>query len=57
MRAHTRRARRLRNCRRDAHDAEQVESLWPSLAEIPVNVDQTLAEPDAPDDEFIYWPN
>jgi uncharacterized sulfatase len=41
----------------DAHDAEQVGSLWPSLAEIPVNVDQTLAEPDAPDDEFIYWPN
>jgi uncharacterized sulfatase len=30
----------------ESHDAEQVESLWPSLA-----------EPDAPDDEYIYWPN
>jgi uncharacterized sulfatase len=40
-----------------AHDAEQVESAWPSLAELPVNVDKTLAEPDAPDDEYIYWPN
>jgi len=41
----------------DAHDAEQRESLWPSLTENPVNVDKTLAEPDAPDDEYIYWPN
>jgi hypothetical protein len=34
-----------------------VESLWPSLTENPVNVDKTLAEPDAPDDEYSYWPN
>jgi uncharacterized sulfatase len=40
-----------------AHDAEQAESLWPSLTENPVNVDKTLAEPDAPDDEYVYWPN
>ncbi len=40
-----------------AHDAEQAESLWPSLVENPVNVDKTLAEADAPDDEYIYWPN
>ena len=40
-----------------AHDAEQAASLWPSLTENPVNVDKTLAEPDAPDDEYIYWPN
>jgi uncharacterized sulfatase len=41
----------------DAHDAEQQASLWPSLVEMPVNVDKTLAEPDAPDDEYVYWPN
>lgn len=41
----------------DAHDAEQAESLWPSLLEAPVNVDKTLTEPDAPDDEYVYWPN
>jgi uncharacterized sulfatase len=40
-----------------AHNAEQVESAWPSLVEAPVNIDNTLAEPDAPDDEYIYWPN
>jgi uncharacterized sulfatase len=40
-----------------AHDAEQAESLWPSLTENPVNLDKTLAEPDAPDDEYVYWPN
>jgi uncharacterized sulfatase len=39
------------------HNAEQVEPLWPSLAEMPVNIDKTLVEPDAPDDEYIYWPN
>lgn len=41
----------------DAHDADQAESAWPSLLEAPVNIDKTLAEPDAPDDAFIYWPN
>lgn len=41
----------------DAHDAEQAPSLWPSLGEIPVNIDKTLAVPDAPDDTFVYWPN
>jgi arylsulfatase A-like enzyme len=40
-----------------AHDAEQAPPLWPSLAEMPVNIDKTLLEPDAPDDEYIYWPN
>ncbi len=39
------------------HDAEQMESAWPSLTESPVDVDKTLAEPEAPDDEYIYWPN
>jgi uncharacterized sulfatase len=40
-----------------AHDAEQAAPLWPSLAEMPVNIDKTLLQPDAPDDEYIYWPN
>jgi arylsulfatase A-like enzyme len=40
-----------------AHDAEQAPSAWPSLTESPINIDKTLAEPDAPDDEYIYWPN
>lgn len=40
-----------------AHNAEQLPSAWPSLTEAPINIDKTLAEPDAPDDETIYWPN
>ncbi|MEN8185206.1 MAG: sulfatase-like hydrolase/transferase [Myxococcota bacterium] len=40
-----------------AHNAEQSEPAWPSLIEAPVNVDKTILEPDAPDDEYIYWPN
>jgi uncharacterized sulfatase len=40
-----------------AHDAEQVAPSWPSQGEFPVNVDKTLLEPDAPDDEYVYWPN
>ena len=41
----------------DSHDAEQVESLWPLLLEAPVNVEKTFAEPDAPGDEYVSWPN
>jgi uncharacterized sulfatase len=40
-----------------AHDAEQLPPAWPSQGEYPVNVDKTLLEPDAPDDEYVYWPN
>ena len=39
------------------HDAAQAPSAWVSLTESPINVDKTLAEPDAPDDEYVYWPN
>jgi uncharacterized sulfatase len=39
------------------HNAEQSPPLWPSVAEMPVNIDKTLIEHDAPDDEYIYWPN
>jgi uncharacterized sulfatase len=40
-----------------AHNAEQAEPLWPATGELPVNVDKTLLQADAPEDEFIYWPN
>jgi uncharacterized sulfatase len=39
------------------HDAEQAPPAWPSRVEMPINVDKTLAEPDAPDDVYVYWPN
>lgn len=41
----------------DAHDAEQADPLWPSRFAMPVNIDKTLLDRDAEDDEFIYWPN
>jgi uncharacterized sulfatase len=39
------------------HGAEQKPSAWPSRVEMAVNIDKTLLEHDAPDDEYIYWPN
>ena len=39
------------------HNAAQREPAWPSLVEMPVNIDKTLLDADAPDDEYIYWPN
>ena len=41
----------------DEHNAQQAEPLWPSAVQNPINIDKTLLEPDAPDDEFIYWFN
>jgi uncharacterized sulfatase len=41
----------------DAHNAEQAQPAWPSLGELPVNIDKTLATADAPDDEYVYSPN
>jgi arylsulfatase A-like enzyme len=40
-----------------SHNAEQVEPAWPAQIEVPVNIDKSLVEPDAPDDEYVYWPN
>ena len=37
--------------------AEQAAPMWPSQGEGPINIDKSLEEPDAPDDEHIYWPN
>ena len=39
------------------HNAEQAPPRWPSAVVSPINVDKTLLDPDAPDDEFIYWFN
>ncbi len=39
------------------HNAEQAPPAWPSQASVPVNIDKDLSQPDAPDDEYIYWSN
>ena len=39
------------------HNAQQAAPLWPSAIVTPINIDKTLLEPDAPDDEYIYWYN
>ncbi|NQU62982.1 MAG: sulfatase, partial [SAR324 cluster bacterium] len=41
----------------DKHNAEQVESMWPSVVEGPVMIDKTSAEKMLDSDEVIYWPN
>ena len=41
----------------DEHNAAQAKPLWPSAVTAPTNIDKTLLDPDAPDDEFIYWFN
>ena len=41
----------------DAHNAEQMESMGPSRGEASITIDKTRAEAEAPDDEYIYWPN
>ena len=39
------------------HNEEQAPPIWPWATRSPVNIDKTLLEPDAPDDEHIYWYN
>lgn len=39
------------------HNAEQGAPLWSSQASVPINIDKDLSQPDAPDDEYIYWSN
>jgi len=41
----------------DAHNAEQVDPLWPARAELPVLIDKHLAQPQDPADEFVHVPN
>ncbi len=40
-----------------AHLAEQVPPRWHSRAASPISIDKHLNQPEAPDDEFIYYPN
>ena len=40
-----------------AHNAEQAPPAWPSQLAVPINIDKELSQPDAPDDEYIYWSN
>lgn len=40
-----------------AHNAQMVAPAWPSLVEAPVMVDKTLDQPEAEDDEYVYWQN
>ncbi len=41
----------------DAHNAEQQPPAWPALIEAPIYIDKTLRDPEAQDDEYVYWPN
>lgn len=40
-----------------AHNAEMQPPAWPSFIEMPVMIDKTLAQPEAADDEYVYWQN
>jgi arylsulfatase A-like enzyme len=40
-----------------AHLAEQVPPRWPSRGASAISIDKHLNQPEAPDDEFIYYPN
>ena len=40
-----------------AHLAQQVPPRWSSRASGPISIDKHLNEPEAPDDEFVYYPN
>jgi uncharacterized sulfatase len=40
-----------------AYNAEQAPPAWPSQISVPINIDKDLTQPDAPDDEYIYWSN
>lgn len=39
------------------HNDELPPPMWPSVVEMPVTIDQPLGQPEAPEDEHIYWPN
>ena len=41
----------------DKHNLEQVESLWPSVANVPMLIDKHTGEEYEEGDEYIYWPN
>lgn len=39
------------------HNAQMVAPAWPSFIEMPVQIDKTLDQPEAADDEYVYWQN
>jgi len=40
-----------------AHNAEQVDPLWPSVIQGPMLIDKHGGQPYTPGDDYIYWPN
>lgn len=40
-----------------AHMAEQRPPAWPPQLTAPANLDKDGSQPDAPDDEYVYWTN
>jgi uncharacterized sulfatase len=40
-----------------AFNATQVKPMWPSLGEAPIPIDKTLKQPQAANDEFVYYSN
>jgi len=43
--------------RLEAHNAEQMEPVWPSLVERPTRIDEADHLPWDDEDEYVYWPN
>ncbi len=39
------------------HHAQMPAPLWPSFIEIPIAIDKTLNQKEAPEDEYAYWYN
>jgi hypothetical protein len=39
------------------HNAEQAETLWPSVMESPQLIDKHGGQEYEEGDEYIYWPN
>jgi len=40
-----------------AHNAEQVDPIWPSVIAGPMVIDKHGGQPYEPGDDYIYWPN
>ena len=40
-----------------AHNAEQVDSLWPSVMQAPMMIDKSTNAPYKEGDVYMYWPN
>ena len=40
-----------------AHHADMPASRWSSFIAMPISIDKTLDQPEAPGDEYTYWYN